>query len=316
MCLPSGARVGSATLCWPSSRNGWSAGPSWACSTECRNSSSVPPTWTVPAPRDLRVRPRDRAVERPVDLHRRRADAVAAQQRVGTSRAGRPSARARCGIRSAITIGAAVLLVGDPTPVTRPSLLSTSRHARAGADLAAERRAGRRRARRSGAPRRPSGSASRRRARAGSGRRRRSRSPRRPAACRRAARRRRATRARPVARTAACRARRRWPGSMRANSASRSGPAPASSFSGPPTGGKPVSIVARTASQCSRNGSANSAQRAADALPRPCGRGRGRGTSRRRRAAGARRRPPGAPTRARARAAASGPNTGDATAAG
>ena len=48
VCLPSGARDGSCSDCWPQSMNGRSGSPpipAVACST----SSSAPPTWTVPA---------------------------------------------------------------------------------------------------------------------------------------------------------------------------------------------------------------------------------------------------------------------------
>ena len=51
VCLPSGARVGSATVCWPSSRNGRSGSRARGCASVSSSSSSPPPTCTVPAPR-------------------------------------------------------------------------------------------------------------------------------------------------------------------------------------------------------------------------------------------------------------------------
>ena len=51
-----------------------------------RSSCSPPPTWTVPALARRRRRPRDRAVQRPVDLDRRRARSGSGAARRGTGR--------------------------------------------------------------------------------------------------------------------------------------------------------------------------------------------------------------------------------------
>ena len=51
VCWPSGARVGSATDCWPKSMNGCSASPPPVGASASSTSCSEPPTCTVPASR-------------------------------------------------------------------------------------------------------------------------------------------------------------------------------------------------------------------------------------------------------------------------
>ena len=285
--MPSGARVGSATLCWPSSMNGLAAGPSWAFLDRVQELVLAPAHVDGAGAGHRRVRPRDRAVERPVDLHRRRAGAVAAQQRVGTSRqVGHARQRLRHHVgddESARRTRSSALDAADPA-----AAVSDPRHARVGVDLAAERLAvGDERVRQ------PFGAAPRGRPADGvpeqvqieRGDRRAGAVRRRVAVHRGAVEPGARVRSR---RTGACRARRRCRAASARSRAACSGPAPPSSLTGPPSGGKPVSIVARTASKLSRNGLGELRPVPADARRR-CGRGRGRGTSRRHRAAGARR---------------------------
>ena len=130
MCLPAGARdrVEQALLGQQHERPlGMLAAPRPPLARR-RSRRSVPPRWTVPAPRAARGAPRDRAVERPVDLEdaRGRSESVAA--RGGSPRAAdRPRCASSCrGVTS------------NSTARARGSS-SSERDARAGHDLAAER---------------------------------------------------------------------------------------------------------------------------------------------------------------------------------
>ena len=142
MCLPPGARDGSASDCWPSSRNGRSGSRSWL-SAIVRTSSCLAARHVdgAGAPR-LRRLPRDRPVERPVDLDRGRPVAVAAQQRAGTGLARASPASASERVRHHVgdhhVGGQALVAAGDPhagdAAVRRLDRLDR----RAGAQLAAQ----------------------------------------------------------------------------------------------------------------------------------------------------------------------------------
>ena len=85
-----------------------------ACLTERRNSSSVPADVHRAGAAHVRVLPRDRAVERPVDLDRRRRRGRSVLQRGASTRPGRSAMRraARRGITSAIDDRGREALVG------------------------------------------------------------------------------------------------------------------------------------------------------------------------------------------------------------
>ena len=74
VALPAGARDGSHAAYWTNStygRSGWR--PAATSASLAAISSSVPPRWTVAGPARTLGGPRDRAVERPVDLEHARA---------------------------------------------------------------------------------------------------------------------------------------------------------------------------------------------------------------------------------------------------
>ncbi len=80
MCLPAGARLGSNWLCCTTSTKGRSGcSPRHTAASAAAISSSVPPTCTVDGVEAARIAPRDRPVERPVELEHARAVAIAAQ---------------------------------------------------------------------------------------------------------------------------------------------------------------------------------------------------------------------------------------------
>ena len=300
------------------------------CDRRRSNSSSPPPTCTVPAPRTSGVGPRDRAVERPVDLQRRRRRRRSASAARGTSARARrrPAAASACGMTSATT-SPRVDRSRRPrsrrpsrgrrddstAPPARPSRTSPPSDSQVGHERVGQ----------------PPGAAARARpadrvARAGSGRPPRSRVParvrRRVAVHRRAVQprarsRRRRTAAAPRP-TDDCR---QQPRELQRAERPRAGQQLAAA---PPTGGKPASIVARTASQELQERRRRTRAHASPSPGRQRVERRGRRADvavQQRRPVAVRQRvrrstPPGAPTRARARPAACAPKTGDAAPAG
>ena len=141
VCLPSGARVGSKSVCWARSTNGRSAGAAGpGARSEAAISSSVPPRWTVAARGAPRRAPRDRPVERPVELERAGPVAVAARARGRSAREAAAIRRSSPGATSARTTSAARQLVDRARDVR------SRRRARAGARRARRRSPARRRA--------------------------------------------------------------------------------------------------------------------------------------------------------------------------
>ena len=276
----------------------------------------------------LGVGPRDRPVERPVDLERRgpvavAASAPAAYQPGSSSPASRASAR---GITSAITIGAATRSPPAQADAGDAAARGDDRvTARAGADLAAEARAGSddqrvgQRARAALA-----GSASRRRGRAGSGRAPRSREPARVrAACRRASPRRTATPRAPSSREQP-RAERRRPSSsssraklQRAARARRAGeqrrPAHRREAGEHRRAHRREGVQERLRERPPALAVAGAQRLEARGRARP---GRGTAPRRRRSGSGCAEQPRDAPTPARASASGIRANTGDAAPAG
>ncbi len=212
----------------------------------------------------LRRAPGNLPVERPVDLERRRAVAVAAQRaHVARPAAPRPRGpRAPPASRRRSRTGAVSRSPpASSTPTTRPRSTANLVARRAGAHALRPAPAGRRPARRRAFRPRPRGWASPRRDRAGSDRRRRSRCPRAPAAHRSASPGRTATRAFRRRRTAPRRAPEPASAAAARSRASPRGPSPAASRIAARTGGKPPSIVRRRASNCRMSGSAKARQR-------------------------------------------------------
>ena len=137
MCRPAGARVGSNSVGWTKSTKGrsWTSPRSCAAS-DAAISSSVPPRWTVAARAQSGARPRNRPVERPIELERGRRRSDSARARGGTAPGSRsPAIRATWrGPRSSITTRAPAQLVeradrrvGLHLPAERPEVAPRAR---------------------------------------------------------------------------------------------------------------------------------------------------------------------------------------------